>query len=78
MAITVNKVEFVNRCEEVYRRNQVALENEHYGKVVALYEEGIAGMGDTTDTAYREAVKRYPEIFYFRRIGDFPAADFIL
>ena len=79
VAITLEKGEFIKKCKEVYERNKQILEKEHYGKVVALYEEGVAGIGDNTDAAYRQAIKKHPDkIFYFRRVGRFSAADYVL
>ena len=76
--IAVDKEEFVRKCEEVYRRNKTALEREHAGRVVALTEEGVAGVGRTTQEAYREAMRTFPgKVFYCRRIGKFSAADYV-
>ncbi|MFQ6134225.1 MAG: hypothetical protein ACE5KU_00220 [Nitrososphaerales archaeon] len=77
-AITVNRDKFVKRCEEVYVRNRENLERQHEGKVVALYEGGVAGIGEDVDSAYREAAKEHPDkIFYFRRIGKFSASGIL-
>ncbi len=77
--ITIDREEFTSRCEGVYERNRTILEKRHRGKIVALHEDGIAGIGNTTDEAYAEAVKKYPKrIMYFRRIGKFAVADFVL
>jgi len=71
----VNKEEFVKKCEEVYLAHSEELESKYAGKVVALYENGVAGIGDDVDSAYKEAVRKYPDkIFYFRRIGKFSAS----
>ena len=76
--MAVDKEEFVRKCEEVYRQNMTALEREHAGQVVALTEEGVAGVGRTTQEAYREAVEKSPDrVFYCRRIGKFSAADYV-
>ena len=50
-SITVDKDKFVKRCEEVYQRNKEELERLHEGKIVALYEGGVAGIGEDVDTA---------------------------
>ena len=77
-SMAVNREEFVKKCEEVYKRNRASLEKEHDGKVVAIYEDGIAGIAKTTDEAYRESIKKHPNrIFYIRRIGKFSAADYV-
>jgi len=36
------------------------LEGKHSGKIVALYEEGVAAIGEDTDSVYREAIKTHP------------------
>ncbi len=74
----VNKEEFVNKCERVYLKHREELESKHSGKIVALYEEGVAGIGKDVDGAFKEAVKKHPDkIFYFRRIGKFAAAGIL-
>ncbi len=76
--IAVDKDEFVKRCEEVYERKKENLEREYYGKIVALYEGGVGGIGESTNEAYRQAIKEHPgKIFYFRRIGRFSAASIL-
>ncbi|MFY3739857.1 MAG: hypothetical protein HMLIMOIP_000276 [Candidatus Nitrosomirales archaeon] len=77
-SITVDKDKFVKRCEAVYQRNKEELERLHEGKIVALYEGGVAGIGEDVDTAYKEAAKKHPDkIFYFRRIGKFSASGIL-
>ena len=74
-AITVNKEEFVERCGEVYGKNRDPLEREHKGRIVALYEDGVAAVGTSIDEACKLAEKRFPNrIFYVRRIGKYSAA----
>ena len=76
--ITVDRDEFVKKCEEVHARNRENLEKQHEGKIVALYEDGVAGIAEDVDSAYKEAVKKCPDkIFYFRRIGKFPASGIL-
>jgi hypothetical protein len=71
MPIKIEKKEFVEKCEQVYTKNKEILESQHKGKVVALYEDGIAGIGNDVDSAFKEATKKHPDkIFYFRNIGD--------
>jgi len=71
-AIAVDREEFVKRCEEVYAKNRENLERQYEGKVVALYDEGVAAISENVDSAYREAVKKHPDkLFYFRRVGKF-------
>jgi len=61
--------------ERVYELNREALERNYMGKVVALCEKGVAGMGDSIEEAYKNAKKKYPrDVFYFRRVGPCPAA----
>ena len=77
-AIVVDREEFVKRCEEVYAKNRENLERQYEGKVVALYDDGVAAIGENVDYAYREAVKKYPDkIFYFRRVGKFSASGIL-
>ena len=77
-SVTVDKDKFVKRCEEVYQINKEELERLHEGKIVALYEGGVAGIGDNVDTVYKEAAKTHPDkIFYFRRIGKFSASGIL-
>ena len=72
--LTLNKEQFVKKCEEVYMKNRRELESKHQGKLVALYEEGIAAIGDNIDRTLQEARKNKPgKVFYTRRIGDKPA-----
>ena len=74
----INKEEFVSKCEQVYLKHRGELESKHSGKVVALYEGGVAGIGEDADSAYKQAVKKHPDkIFYFRRIGKFPASGIL-
>lgn len=78
VAITVNKDEFIRKCEEVYKRNKDSLEQKHYGKLVALYEDGVAGIGGTVDEAFKKAEKDFPNrIFYVRRVGKYSAAGIL-
>lgn len=78
VAITVSKDEFVKKCEDIYKRNRNRLEREHYGRLVALYEEGVVSIADTVDEAFKTAEKKYPDkIFYVRRIGKFSAAEYL-
>ena len=77
-SITVNKEEFVKRCEEVYQRNKAHLEKNYNGSIVAIHEGGIAGIGESTKEAYEEAKEKHPDkVFYFRRIGKFSAAAYV-
>lgn len=78
-SITVDREQFVKRCEEVYSKNRKKLEKAHEGKIVALYEEGVAGIGDDVEGAYEEAVKKHADkIFYFRRVGKFSTIGMLL
>ncbi|MGQ9469660.1 MAG: DUF5678 domain-containing protein [Nitrososphaerales archaeon] len=65
--------------ERVYELNKEALEREYMGKIVALCEKGVAGVGDTLEEVYKEARRKYPkEVFYFRRVGPCPAGYLFL
>lgn len=60
--------------EKVYELNKDILEKDYMGKVVALCEKGVAGIGDTLEEAYKKAREKHPkEAFYFRRVGPCPA-----
>jgi len=54
------------------------LEKEHMGKVVALCQSGIAGIGDDVLEVYDKAVQKYKGPFYFRRVGPNPAVGYLL
>jgi len=59
--------------EKVYELNKDHLEKDYMGKVVALCEKGVAGIGDSLEEAYKKAKEKYPEeAFYFRRVGPCP------
>lgn len=74
-----SKEEFVNKCEKVYMAHKEELETKYSGKIVALYEGGIAAIGEDVDSVYREAIKTHPgKIFYFRRIGKFSASGILV
>jgi len=56
--------------ERVYESSKEFLERDYMGKVVALCEKGVAGIGDSVEEAYKKAREKYPkEVFYFRRVG---------
>ena len=77
-AITVNKDEFIKRCEQTYARNKKDLERQHYGKLVALYEDGVASVADSIDEAFSQARRKLPgKIFYVRRIGKYSVAGIL-
>ena len=60
--------------ERVYELNKEALEKDYMGKIVALCEKGVAGIGDSLEEVYKKARERYPkEVFYFRRVRPCPA-----
>lgn len=64
--------------EKVYESNKEFLEREYMGKIVALCEKGLAGMGDNLEEVYRKARERYPkEVFYVRRVGPCPAVTYM-
>jgi len=73
--MSVNKEEFVKKCEQIYLNHRRELESKYSGKLVALYEEGIAAIADSIDKALDEATTKHPgKIFYVRRIGERPTA----
>jgi len=64
--------------ERVYELNKEILEKEYMGKIVALCEKGVAGIGDSLDEVYKKSRERYPkEIFYIRRVGPCPAVTYM-
>lgn len=64
----------VDLGERIYQRAREELEIRHLGKVAAICDAGVAGIGDTIDEALDEALKRYPDkVFYVRKIGPCPA-----
>jgi peptide subunit release factor RF-3 len=76
--VTVDKEEFVRKCGQVYRRNKQNLESKYEGKMVALYEEGVAAIGTSIDEVSKAAEKKFPDkIFYVRRIGKYSAAGIL-
>jgi len=64
--------------EKVYELNKDHLEKDYMGKVVALCEKGVAGIGDSLEEVYKKAKEKYPnEVFYFRRVGSCSAVGHI-
>ena len=73
--VTLDKQKFVSKCEEVYKEHKIELENKHLGKIVVLYEDGVATIGSDIDNALDEAHTKFPnKVFYVRRIGKQSAA----
>ncbi|MCP8317066.1 MAG: hypothetical protein H3Z51_09450 [archaeon] len=67
--------EFAKECEEVYQKNKEEFEKQYLGKLVALYEGGIAAVGEDIDKVLESATSKYPDkIFYVRRVGKNPAS----
>ena len=48
--------------EKIYEENRVEWERAYLGKIIAMEVESrsLAGVGDSLDEAYEEAVKKYP------------------
>lgn len=70
----------VIKGEEVYEHNKEKLEEAYLGKIVAIETESgtVAGIGQTLDEAYEEAVKKHPsKKFYFRKVGPYPAPTYL-
>jgi hypothetical protein len=64
--------------ERVYELNKGILERDYMGKIVALCEKGVAGIGDSLEEVYRKAREKYPgEVFYIRRVGPCPAVTYM-
>lgn len=77
VALTIDE-EFIRKCEQAYEKNRASLESRYDGKIVALYEDGVAAIGETTDSVYREASRKHPDkIFYVRRIGKYSASGYV-
>jgi len=64
--------------ESVYQSNKDWLEKEHMGRIVALSEEGVAGVGDEILEVYEKAKEKRKGPFYFRRVGPNPSVGFLL
>jgi len=59
--------------EKVYQLHQRKLEEDHYGRAVAIdWEQGkIVAVADTIDEVAEEAKKKQPEkVFYIKKIGE--------
>ena len=59
--------------EKVYQLHQRRLEEDHYGKAVAIdWERGkIVAVADTIDEVAEEAKKKQPErVFYIKKISE--------
>jgi len=59
--------------EKVFQLHQKKLEEDHYGKAVAIdWEQGrIVAVADTIDGVAEEAKRRHPEkVFYVKKIGE--------
>lgn len=65
--------------ENIYQKNKEMLEKKYFGKIIALCEDGVAGIGDTIDETLEKAEKNYPKgIFYLRRVGPNPACGHMI
>ena len=70
----------VMKGEEIYEENRKKLEKTYLGKIVAIEIESgtVAGIAESLDEAYEEALKRYPnKRFYFRKVGPCPAPTYL-
>jgi len=66
--------------ERIYEEKGMAWEKVFLGKVIAIETESreLAGVGETVDEAYRDAVSKYPSgRFYFRKVGAEKAAGYL-
>jgi len=66
--------------EEVYTEKREKLESVYLGKIVAIETESrdVAGVGESLDEAYENALERYPgRHFYFRKVGPCPTTDYL-
>jgi len=68
---TIDKI--AEEGEKVYHLHRKRLEENHYGKAVAIdWEQGrIVAVADTIDGVAEEAKKKHPEkVFYIKKIGE--------
>jgi len=66
--------------EKVYSENKDKWERDYFGKIIAIEVESkeLAGVGDTLDEAYENALKKHPnKRFYFRKVGPCPAPTYL-
>jgi hypothetical protein len=66
--------------EDVYSENKDEWEKAYFGKIIAIEVESkeLAGIGETLDEAYEDALKKYPDKqFYFRKVGPCPAPTYL-
>ena len=60
--------------EKAYQRSKDELGRGHLGKMAAMCDAGVAGVGDDVDEVLDGALERHPgKVFYVRRIGSCPA-----
>lgn len=70
----------VIKGEEVYKEEKDRLEKVYMGKIIAIEIESrtVAGIGESLDEAYEEALKKYPnKKFYFRKVGPCAAPGYL-
>ena len=70
----------VTKGEEIYKENEEKLERAYLGKIIAIEieSETIAGVGESLDEAYENALKKYPcKQFYFRKVGPCGAPGYL-
>lgn len=70
----------VKRGEDVYNENRAEWEKAYLGKVIAIEVESgaLAGVGESLDEAYENALKKYPtKQFYFRKAGPCATTDYL-
>lgn len=66
--------------EQIYEENKEEWEKVYSGRIITIETklEQLAGVGETVDDAYRDAVKKHPgKQFYFRRVGEEKAAGYL-
>ena len=66
--------------EETYSKNKSKWEKSYFGKIIAIEVESkeLAGVGESLDEAYEDALKKYPnKQFYFRKVGPCPAPTYL-
>jgi hypothetical protein len=66
--------------EEIYSKSKSKWEKSYFGKIIAIEVESreLAGVGESLDEAYEDALKKYPnKQFYFRKVGPCPAPTYL-
>ena len=74
------KSKLIELGERIYEENKTEWEKNYLGKIIAIEVESksLAGVGDSLEEAYEEAIKKYPgKQFYFRKVGPCAAPGYL-